>query len=617
MAAFTASVTGNWADTATWGGSGPPGDGDTVTINDGITVTIPVSTTVTIGASPDDDTSTPAIQSASSTGTGKLIVNGTLNFRGSIRQADSTWEVGPNAICEHDSQLATTPSSTNYTWQIGMKASYANKLQIRGTSGNRAIFRNNASSGRCGGFTDGGFTGGGSTDFEYATITGWGLSGTGNGWLRQNMKTATAYSRLVNVITDDCHALYWNHGNMHVDAWWQWQRCSFKNMAGNLAYDIWESSSADESASGNREVTDSFIDGSIQVTYARNCNMDGTVIYGSSGAKVFDDGGGLRNGIASWLNGMIVQANTTGARTLTRGTVTGVLAMRNDDAGTEMDFMRGFNALNDGTNFIDNVLIAEGAGQDGEWLIAEGSATNETYTITGNLALPAEFDGRASGTLITRTGGASSTYLITADNNTIVTNYASAGSIEPIFAQTESVAAVAGTFVSLRNNLLANLGTGRAGYVTYDPVPGTVADDCYTVADYNFSYGITGDQYNDQAAKYAATPGGNDEVADPEFVDDTLSFTSWFQSVDGTLSDWDDYKAEHMKMNDDSGFNSALGHMNFYTAARAAYAPTNTALQGAGYDGSDIGAIAVAVSSAIRKNNSGMLRRVGRVNQLG
>ena len=91
MAAYTASVTGNWADTATWGGSGPPGNGDTVTINDGITVTIPVSTSVTVGTSPADDTGTPAIQSASSTGTGVLVVNGTLIFRGPIRQADADW----------------------------------------------------------------------------------------------------------------------------------------------------------------------------------------------------------------------------------------------------------------------------------------------------------------------------------------------------------------------------------------------------------------------------------------------------------------------------------------------------------------------------------------------
>lgn len=44
--AFTASVTGNWSDAATWGGAGVPGNGDTVTINAGIVVTVDVNTTI-------------------------------------------------------------------------------------------------------------------------------------------------------------------------------------------------------------------------------------------------------------------------------------------------------------------------------------------------------------------------------------------------------------------------------------------------------------------------------------------------------------------------------------------------------------------------------------------
>ena len=39
-AARTASVSGNWSNTATWGGSAVPVAGDAVTINSGITVTV-------------------------------------------------------------------------------------------------------------------------------------------------------------------------------------------------------------------------------------------------------------------------------------------------------------------------------------------------------------------------------------------------------------------------------------------------------------------------------------------------------------------------------------------------------------------------------------------------
>ena len=46
MAAYTSTTTGNWSSTATWGGSGPPGTGDTATIANGTTVTVDVNTTV-------------------------------------------------------------------------------------------------------------------------------------------------------------------------------------------------------------------------------------------------------------------------------------------------------------------------------------------------------------------------------------------------------------------------------------------------------------------------------------------------------------------------------------------------------------------------------------------
>src|ERR1051326_7120845 len=45
-AARTASVSGNWSSTATWGGQAVPVAGDTVTINVGVTVTVDISTAV-------------------------------------------------------------------------------------------------------------------------------------------------------------------------------------------------------------------------------------------------------------------------------------------------------------------------------------------------------------------------------------------------------------------------------------------------------------------------------------------------------------------------------------------------------------------------------------------
>lgn len=81
MAAYIASVTGNWASTATWGGSGPPVNGDSVTINTGITVTVAAGTTAACGTSPDNETTMDIIVA----GTGRLIINGTLTCKGNVQ----------------------------------------------------------------------------------------------------------------------------------------------------------------------------------------------------------------------------------------------------------------------------------------------------------------------------------------------------------------------------------------------------------------------------------------------------------------------------------------------------------------------------------------------------
>jgi len=86
MAAYVSSQTGNWNQTATWGDSGPPTDGDTVTISNDHVVT--VTADVTVGAT----TGTAhgiLISGSSSSSYGKLIVNDgiTLTLKGVDRES--------------------------------------------------------------------------------------------------------------------------------------------------------------------------------------------------------------------------------------------------------------------------------------------------------------------------------------------------------------------------------------------------------------------------------------------------------------------------------------------------------------------------------------------------
>ena len=88
----TASVSGDWNATATWGGSSVPGSADSVTINSGITVTVPSGyaaycTTITFAA---NTTATSSIDLADSTAS--LTASGTVTIprpaAGGVNQID-------------------------------------------------------------------------------------------------------------------------------------------------------------------------------------------------------------------------------------------------------------------------------------------------------------------------------------------------------------------------------------------------------------------------------------------------------------------------------------------------------------------------------------------------
>ncbi|HKB43563.1 MAG TPA: hypothetical protein VKC90_04210, partial [Chitinophagaceae bacterium] len=86
-----ASVTGNWSNTATWGGAAVPTSAETVTINGGITVTVDVGTaacaSLTLNVSNNNSTATISFNNSSMlTISGNLVVGNTTgsNRHGAI-----------------------------------------------------------------------------------------------------------------------------------------------------------------------------------------------------------------------------------------------------------------------------------------------------------------------------------------------------------------------------------------------------------------------------------------------------------------------------------------------------------------------------------------------------
>jgi hypothetical protein len=143
MAAYTASVDGFWDVAATWGGSGPPGAGDTATIGNAVQVT--VRTNVTVGHSPATDDGTPAILIADINWDEELIIqdNCTLTVRGDLAcRGTLTLEAGSTLVM--DPAEAADPENTTYKLKIGTAdGDFRAKLVCEGAVGNRCTIKTN------------------------------------------------------------------------------------------------------------------------------------------------------------------------------------------------------------------------------------------------------------------------------------------------------------------------------------------------------------------------------------------------------------------------------------------------------------------------------------------
>lgn len=111
-AAYVGSVSGNWSNSATWGGAGVPGTGDTVTINNGVTVTqdgdVTVGATVVEGRLTQASNVTLTIEGALAVGNGSGK-NGQFDFG-----PGATLALGTNNLVLNNCTL--TSAATSVSW---------------------------------------------------------------------------------------------------------------------------------------------------------------------------------------------------------------------------------------------------------------------------------------------------------------------------------------------------------------------------------------------------------------------------------------------------------------------------------------------------------------------
>jgi hypothetical protein len=602
-------ASGNWNDPSKWTtcGGGVPGDGDTAKIAQGQTITIPAGYHAIVGAS-----GAGGLQEQSSglvaaigcnganfhgaDGTGILIVNGWLTYRGNVEQCTAVWRVGPDAILEHDSSLASVPGTTNYRWIIG---SYlwpdAARLVIRGTVGHRAFIRNAAGSGTFYGFTTyfGSNQGSGQFDFEYTSIDGCGGA--------TPCTDANSHNSGIAYIARCDHCLVTNSGYIgstigypggvvNVNSFTNSTFTSTTNPAGTAIYSIFRTL-------GTVTLDTIYTDGALGINGqgddCPNVHIRNLVIRTNVHTFGISFGGAhFRVGEFDRVLRITDQVGSPGGSTgayayLPGGNVTRIMCAINSSSNphcfTGPWGNPGANDVIDG-GYFENL----GAGTDGD--ITGGSNLVGTTTIK-NTVTPCSTTTGIAMSLQEVTLPSSRTFALL--NNTYCGKDDGAGSARGFGFEVAGTAPV-GLLAAARNNIVF-CATNVACYLVHQGPTGTDSVGTYQNVDYNWKWNVsTGPYFQMSGTPYTSynpnPPGAHDSSGDPQFVQQR-HFLDWGQMLKPSISTWTDIVAEFAKMNDDTGFDQRFTVLNAYNWLRAGYVPQNAAVYTAGDTGGQVGAM--------------------------
>jgi hypothetical protein len=281
--------------------------------------------------------------------------------------------------------------------------------------------------------------------------------------------------------------------------------------------------------------------------------------------------------------------------------------------------------------------------------ISKNATAAVTLTVTNNIFLP-NAAGGAVGSFINNVSGASQTNLTTTfNNNTCAVSNSSPTNVYGVGAESAGTTLPAGAIPSIRNNIAWRPASG-SGLIAQSSASATVNNGAVTNADYNCTWQVTGSIYGNPSNQFNVTPGGHDLSVNPLFVDSTRNIFSFDTGYLGhaTGTAWvtsTPYTVGQIVSSSDSSFHSgatynfrctanhtssstnkpgsgsawaenwepaSLGYIeadvlagNTYSGGtnslvgelvkwvNAGFAPTNNALKGAGFNGSDIGAVSV------------------------
>lgn len=570
MATRTASQDGPWNSSDTWGGAAPPGDADDAVIGAGRTVT--VSADQTVGNSGANGTVAIAL-------TGTLQVNAVLTLRGDISITQpgivNVSRVGANTGgLTFDPASGTTyriitvlggsgTSQINFTGEAG---DYVPVTTSLARSGNRAYFD----------FTDPPP----SLNWDYVSFTD--MGGTGD-------TTATRFLSYTgtsgSTVTLDYVRVGANVGKMNFDF------SSLNNFTFDARNCDWRTSrnsdvlmvTADTAlSSGTRQLKDcTFHAASLIniVLYARDFTIDGGVL---SNTKIvgdaYDTANVVRNAMEFWNvaygSGGFIAANV-GSLTV-------------EECGWLVDQANCDNphyVVSAAAGLIVQDCVADGNGttgsDDGDFLVpasgCTGSVVQRCLLINQTGALFSANTAEASA--------------IVARRNTLAG--ASKG------ATVGETAGDAGAVARFSSNLCVGLPHGLLQDAEFVAQTGLNVDynGCYNMSNAsNFDIGANNGYLGPatygawHSGTYGSTDnyGLHDLYGDPQFVDDTRTVISWYNSVKGSGGSFTNARAEMLKLNGTAAdgsaatFDSGMTLTALKTYLREGFTPQNAIYDGAG-----------------------------------
>lgn len=571
LAAITSAATGAWNSPATWAGGILPVSGDSVTINHAVTVTSPAS----IGHSPDAGDVTAAIR-LNSTGSLTVAEDVALYVRGDFVVSNGTVTLSAGSVLEFDSGSAPNPSLARYKLQLGTADSQTSRLNVNGTAEKRVIITSNQN-GAAAYVTDGGFLNGGSVVGSHFTTIRLGDETTPS--FSMYLANATQFS-LASVVLSSCGKITMTQA-LHGEATFSLNGVTFSNSPSTENVQV---NGSVARTTGTRRITGCVFDKSVELYPAKDFTIDG---------NVFRSGWVTSEGQWALFEKNLTRI-TSGPLNLAGSTINNYWLHDNASSSTPQ-FVRAANWT--GTYVIDSDVFestSTQASMEGECILIGSPAGVSTVEVKNCVGLPnSATTADASGALVSLLGNANVT--VSVHHNTHF-----CGS-DGLVSVGKTYAGHAGMLASVKDNLVWD--TTSRGYVIYDHGSNDSVSGLVAAADANYNgksnvaTGTNGVGYN--ALEFSSgSPGANDVVAAPQFLDTARRVSLWDQGLGGpgTVANALDNLC---KRNDFAGFNSAYNVDALTAWIRAGLTPTNPLLKGAGSTGGDIGAMAVFIPTIV------------------